>query len=139
MQSPAVEYSGRGQRSHTFLAQFQGIGELDTRLKDGLKLFTSFAEFKHVRSTGFLSQEAGPLDTSGASHEGGVQGRREVAADRALGFQVGGRQDPWWRLNWSFLEEDIVGLNPLSPWYTFVLYFRVFVLLLRARLVLISA
>ena len=136
MQAPAAEDSGRGQRSHTFLAQFQGIGELDTRLKDGLKLFTSFAEFKNVRSTGFLSQEAGPLDTSGASREGGVQGRREVAADRALGFQVGGRQDPWWRLNWSFLEEDIVGLNLLSPWYTFVLHFRVVVLLLRTRLVL---
>ena len=129
-----MEDSGRGQRSHTFLAQFQGIGELDTRLKDGIELFTSFAEFKNVRSTGFGSQEAGPLDTSGASREGGVQGRREVAADRALGFQVGGRQDPWWRLNWSFLEEDIVGLNPLSPWYKFVLHFRVVVLLLRTRL-----
>ena len=134
MQAPAVEHSGRGQRSHTFLAQFQGIGELDTRLKDGLKLFTSFAEFKHVRSTGFLSQEAGALDTSGASHEGGVQGRSEMAADRALGFQVGGRQDPWWRLNWSFLEEDMLGLNLLSPWYKFVLHFRVVVLLLRTGL-----
>ena len=138
MQAPAVEHSGRGQRSHTFLAQFQGIGELDTRLKDGLKLFTSFAEFKHVRSTGFLSQEAGALDTSGASQEGGVQGRSEMAADRAPGVQ-GGRQDPWWRLNWSFLEEDIVGLNLLSPRYILVLHFRVVVLLLRARLVLISA
>ena len=134
MQAPAAENSGRGQRSHTFLAQFQGIGELDTRLKDGLKLFTSFAEFKNARSTGFSSQEAGPLDTSGASHEGGVQGRREVAADRALGFQVGGRQDPWRRLNWSFLEEDIVGLNLLSPVYNFALHFRVSVLLLRTRL-----
>ena len=136
MQAPAAEDSGRGQCSHTFLAQFQGNGELDTRLKDGLKPFTSFAEFKHVRSTGFLSQEAGALDTSGASREGGVQGRSEMEADRALGFQVGGRQDPWWRLNWSLLEEDIVGLNPLSPWYTLVLHFRVCVLLLRTRLVL---
>ena len=134
MQAPAVENSGRGQRSHTFLAQFQGIGELDTRLKDGLKLFTSFAEFKNVRSTGFLSQEAGPLDTSGASLQSGVQGHGEMAADRALGFQVGGRQDPWRRLNWSFLDEDIVGFNLLSPVYNFALHFRVSVLLLRTRL-----
>ena len=120
MQAPAVENSGRGQRSHTFLAQFQGIGEL--------------AEFKNVRSTGFLSQEAGPLDTSGASLQSGVQGHGEMAADRALGFQVGGRQDPWRRLNWSFLDEDIVGFNLLSPVYNFALHFRVSVLLLRTRL-----
>ena len=61
-----------------------------------------------------------------------------MAADRALGFQVGGRQDPWWRLNWGFLDEDTLGLNLLSPWYKIVLHFRVVVLLLRTGLAFFS-
>ena len=74
MEAPAAQDSGRGQRSQAYMAQFPGVGELDTRLKDGSEYFTSFAEFKDVRSTGFGSKEAGPLDTCGASREGGVQG-----------------------------------------------------------------